>query len=175
MLKGIVAGSFDPITKGHVWLIQRAAEMVGEDGFVHVVMGVNPAKKYYFAAKQREKQIRKVLADNLPSSLFRAIVIESIGNELLINHAKSIGATHIFRGIRNTEDFNYEAQIQQVNRRISSKVETVFFIPPSELTEVSSSTVKGLVGFNGWEDIVDNYIYDSIKQDFKAKLLENKG
>lgn len=172
MLKGIVAGSFDPITKGHVWLIQRAAEMVGENGFVHVVMGVNPTKKYYFSATQREKQIRKVLSDVLPASAWCKIVIESIGNELLINYAKSINATHIFRGIRNTEDFNYEAQIQQVNRRINSKVETVFFIPPHEFTEVSSSTVKGLVGFNGWEDIVDNYIYDSIKQDFKEKLLE---
>lgn len=170
MLKGIVAGSFDPITKGHVWLIQRAIEMVGEDGFVHVVMGVNPTKKYYFSAEKREKQIRKVLSDNIPASQFRAIVIEIIGNDLLINHAKTIGATHIFRGIRNTEDFNYEAQIQQVNRRICSKIETVFFIPPSELTEVSSSTVKGLVGFNGWEDVVDAYINESIKQDFRLKL-----
>lgn len=174
MLKGIVAGSFDPITKGHVWLIQRAAEMVGEDGYLHVVMGVNPAKKYYFSAEQREKQIRKVLSDNLPASLYRCIVIESIGNELLINYAKSIGATHIFRGIRNTEDFNYEAQIQLVNRKICSKIETVFFIPPGELTAVSSSTVKGLVGFEGWENIVDDYINDSIKNDFKAKLLEQK-
>lgn len=175
MIKGIVAGSFDPITKGHVWLIHRATEMVGEDGYLHVVMGVNPAKKYYFSAEQREKQIRKVLSDNLPASLYRAIIIESIGNELLINHAKSIGATHIFRGIRNTEDFNYESQIQLVNRKISSKIETVFFIPPSEYSEVSSSTVKGLVGFNGWESIVENYVHDCIKQDFVQKLIEKQG
>lgn len=170
MIKGIVAGSFDPITKGHVWLIQRAAEIIGEDGYLHVVMGINPTKKYYFSKEEREKQIVKVLADNLPASLHACIVIESIGNEMLINHAKSIGATHIFRGIRNTEDFNYEAQIQLVNRKISSKIETVFFIPPSELTAVSSSTVKGLVGFEGWENIVDDYINESVKKDFKSKM-----
>ena len=166
---GIVAGSFDPITNGHVWLIRRAAEMVGDDGYLHVVMGVNPAKKYFFDAEQRERQIRKVLSDHLPASLYRAILVEAIGNELLINHAKSINATHIFRGIRNTEDFNYEAQIQQVNNRIDSGITTVFFIPPAEMSEVSSSTIKGIVGFKGWKDVIAKYVHPNIIADFEAK------
>ena len=169
---GIVAGSFDPITLGHMWLIRKAAEMVGEDGYLHIVMGINASKKYYFSDDERLDQIRRVLSNTLPASLFRAIVVESIKDELLINHARKIGASYIFRGIRNTEDFNYESQIQQVNRKINPNVETVFFIPPSVMTEVSSSTVKGLVGFQGWERIVEQYVDPIIVDEFKKKLMK---
>lgn len=171
---GIVAGSFDPITLGHVWLIRKAAELLGKDGSLHIVVGVNPSKKYYFSSEGRLNQIWKVLGDTLPSSLFQSIVVESIDNELLINHARNIGASYIFRGIRNTEDFNYESQIQQVNRKINPSVETVFFIPPSNMSEVSSSTVKGLVGFNGWEQAIEQYVDPIIIEAFKVKLEEKK-
>ena len=167
---GIVAGSFDPITDGHVWLIRASCGMIAPDGKLHVVIGVNSAKKSYFTIEEREKQITEVLRNNLPVSLFQNIVIETIKDELLINHARKIGASYIFRGIRNTEDFNYESQIQAVNRKINSNVETVFFIPPPAMTEVSSSAVKGLVGFQGWENIVEQYVDAIIINEFKKKL-----
>jgi len=167
---GIVAGSFDPITLGHMWLIRAAGGMIAPDGKLHVVIGTNSAKKGYFSVEEREQQIRSVLHNTLPVSLFENIVIETISDELLINHARKIGASYIFRGIRNTEDFNYESQIQQVNRKINPNVETVFFIPPSAMTEVSSSTVKGLVGFQGWERIVEQYVDPIIVDEFKKKL-----
>lgn len=166
---GIVAGSFDPITNGHAWLIQKAADMVGDDGTLHVVVGVNPTKKYYFTVDERISQIRKVV-ESMGTDISDRVWIDVIENDLLINHAKNIGASYIFRGIRNTEDFNYEAQIQQVNRRINPSVETVFFIPPSEMTEISSSTVKGLVGFQGWEQIVSQYVSACVVNSFKEKL-----
>ena len=167
---GIVAGSFDPITNGHVWLIRKAAEMVEPDGELHVVIGVNSAKKYYFSAEKRHEQIRKVLENSLPASLFKIIHVDLIDMDLLINFARKIGATYIFRGIRNTKDFEYEAEIQNINRDIDDTVETIFFIPPSEFTKVSSSTVRGLVGFNGWETAVSRYVSKSVVEDFKEKL-----
>lgn len=167
---GIVAGSFDPITLGHMWLIRAACGMIAPNGKLHVVVGVNSAKKGYFSVEEREYQIHAVLRNTLPMSMVENIVVETIRDELLINHARKIGASYIFRGIRNTEDFNYESQIQQVNRKINPNVETVFFIPPSTLTEVSSSTVKGLVGFQGWERIVEQYVDPIIVDDFKKKL-----
>ena len=166
---GIVAGSFDPITNGHVWLIRKAAEMIG-DGKLYVVIGVNSAKKYYFSAEERATQITRVLEETLPSSLFKAVEIVDVKNDFLINFAKSVRASYIFRGIRNSEDFNYEAQILQVNRKICAKIETVFFMPPFEMSEVSSSTVRGLVGFNDWEQIVEQYVHSSVIDDFKKKL-----
>lgn len=167
---GIVAGSFDPITLGHMWLIRKAAEVLGEDGLLHIVVGVNPSKKYYFSTDERLAQINSVLFNTLPTSLYKMVKIAVIDNDLLINYARNVGASYIFRGIRNTEDFNYESQIQQVNRKINPNVETVFFIPPSAMTEVSSSTVKGLVGFNGWEQIVEQYVDPIIVDEFKKKL-----
>ena len=169
---GIVAGSFDPITLGHMWLIRAGSGMIGVDGKLHVVIGVNSAKKGYFSVEERENQVRSVLYNTLPSAMFQSIVVETISDELLIHHAMKIGASYIFRGIRNTEDFNYESLIQQVNRKINPNVETVFFIPPSAMTEVSSSTVKGLVGFQGWERIVEQYVDPIIVDEFKKKLVK---
>ncbi len=167
---GVVAGSFDPITAGHVWLIGKAAELVGADGKLHVTMAVNPAKKYYFDTDVRTALIKTTLENWLPATLFNRIVIDVIDNDLLINHARRVNATHIFRGIRNAVDFNYEADIQQVNNKICSNIDTVFFIPPPDMSSISSSTVKGLVGFSGWEKVVEEYIHTSVISAFKDKL-----
>ena len=164
---GIVAGSFDPITNGHVWLIKKAAEIVGPDGVLHVVMGVNSSKKYRFSAAERAEQIQNVLLDNLMNRMYNRISIKIITDDLLISTAKGLNATHIFRGIRNTKDFDYECEIQSVNRDIDSSIETVYLVPPPELVKVSSSTVKGLVGFKGWEDLVGKYLDPYIVSEFK--------
>ena len=165
---GVVAGSFDPITNGHLWLIEKAAELLGEDGKLYVVIGVNPSKKYHFIAEERENLIKHALS-KLDVNLLSKIEIHQLTNDLLINFAKDVNASYIFRGIRNTEDFNYESQIQQVNRAICPDIETVFFIPPSALSAISSSTVKGLVGFNGWEHIVLQYVHPKIVDALKTR------
>ena len=168
----VVGGAVEASTLGHMWLIRAAAGMIAPNGKLHVVIGVNSAKKGYFSREEREAQVKAVLYNTLPSAVFQSIVVESISDELLIHHAMKIGASYIFRGIRNTEDFNYESQIQQVNRKINPNVETVFFIPPAAMSEVSSSTVKGLVGFQGWERIVEQYVDPIIVDEFKKKLVK---
>lgn len=171
---GIVAGSFDPITNGHVWLIKRAMRIIGNDGMLYVVVGVNPDKKYYFTAEERIQQIKSVLHVKDIISSKHSIEIRSISNELLINYARSLGADFIFRGIRNLNDFAYETDIQKVNRKICPSIETVFFVPPPKFVEVSSSTIKGIVGFNEWQLAIADYVHPLIIKEFERKINEQK-
>lgn len=160
---GVVAGSFDPITKGHEWLITQAAGLCDE---LHVVIGTNPAKKYLFPDEERKRLVEAALRD-LPGS--PEVSLHFLKNDLLIHLAQRAGATHLIRGIRNTEDFNYEVQMALVNRKICPNIQTVYLVPPPDLSEVSSSTVRGLVGFSGWEDIVAGYVSEDVLAAFRAR------
>lgn len=156
---GVVAGSFDPITHGHAWLIQQAAKLVDE---LHVVIGVNPAKRYHFDEAQRLALVKAVLRTELCPEAQSRTQVHFLKNDLLIHFAASVEATHLVRGIRDVSDFSYEVQMQQVNRKIHSDIQTVYLVPPPELSEVSSSTVRGLVGFTDWEQIVGRYVHPDV-------------
>ena len=164
---GIVAGSFDPITNGHTWLIGQSAHLMHK---LYVVIGVNPSKKSLFTPEERKSMIEETLRMELPPEDFAKIRTRFLEHELLINFAVAKKAHYIFRGIRTTEDFNYEAQMQLVNRKLCPTVETLFMIPPRELTEVSSSTVKGLLGFKGWETAACGYVSPSVLEALKSKI-----
>jgi pantetheine-phosphate adenylyltransferase len=165
-LTGIVAGSFDPITRGHVWLIKKAAALVDT---LHVVVGVNPSKRYYFDVDERVNQVCTVLSAELSHDEFSRVVVVSHAG-LLITYAQHVNAHYIVRGIRDINDFTYEQQIQLVNKKIAQDVDTVYLIPPGEFTEVSSSTVKGLVGFEGWKRIVSEYVHPVVVQALEQRL-----
>lgn len=170
MRVGIVAGSFDPVTNGHVWVVRQAVALMDR---LHVVVGVNPAKKPLFSADERQELLERTLLEELGEETFSRVKIGRLENELLINYATSVGAGFIVRGIRNAEDFSYEAQLRMVNRKINPSVESVFLIPPVELSEVSSSTVKGLVGFSGWERVVGQYVSPVVLDALKRVSLQS--
>lgn len=152
MKKAAIAGSFDPITKGHLWMIEKAAEIFDE---VHILIAKNPNKKSMFTTAERESAI----VDSLPSNVFRRTRLSVMDDDAFtVNYAADLGCTHIVRGIRNTTDFEFEHQINLINREISPSVETVYLMPPRELIEVSSSMVKGLMGLKGWEKIASKYV-----------------
>lgn len=153
---GLVGGSFDPITNGHAYLIAEAARMVDE---LHVVIGVNPAKKYLFAEQERESLVRRVVDD---LALPTPVQLHFLKGDLLIQLAGRLDVTHLIRGIRSAEDFSYETQMALVNRKIDPSIRTIYLAPPPELTEVSSSTVKGLVGFSDWQSIVGQYVHPEV-------------
>lgn len=159
---GIVAGSFDPITNGHTWLIEEASRLVDE---LHIVIGVNPAKKYTFEPSLRKEMIEDVLKDvnmhDTPCS------IHYIEKDLLIHFAQGLKVTHIIRGVRSLVDFTYETSLADINRQIDPGIRTVYLTPPPELSSVSSSTVKGLVGFNNWEQIVSQYVHPVVLNHLK--------
>jgi pantetheine-phosphate adenylyltransferase len=133
---------------------------------VFVIVGNNPAKKYMFTGQERANMVHRVIGIDD----YDRFVVDFLHNDLLINVAHDSECNFLIRGIRNSEDFNYEGQVLLINRKIRPGIETLFLIPPRELTEVSSSTVKGLVGFNGWEDVVSTYVHPVVLDALKTKV-----
>ena len=114
---GICAGSFDPITFGHLWVIEKAAKLVDK---LYVAVGVNPSKKYHFSTEERMLLTKETLRKKLDIDDFCRIEVIRLDNELLINKAQELKATHLIRGIRDSKDFEYERQLQIVNSKMDS-------------------------------------------------------
>lgn len=150
MKKVIYAGSFDPITNGHLWMVERAVELFDE---VIVAIGENPEKKYTFPFEDRLAVLSKSL-----QALPKIPNIATFMNKYLVNYAKSEGAQYILRGIRNVEDYEFERGMRHINDDLQSDITTIFLMPPREMAEISSSLVKGLVGPKGWKDVVKKYV-----------------
>ncbi len=157
---GLYAGSFDPITNGHVWMIQQGAALFGT---LVVLVGVNPAKRYTFTENERLEMMVPVLDAFAPS----ATLGPPIGNAFLVDVAQKMGATHLLRGVRSAADFEYERSMRNVNADRAPGVTTVLLTPPRDLCEVSSSMVKGLVGPEGWEDLVAKYVPAGVLEKLK--------
>ncbi len=140
MTHAVYAGSFDLLTKGHLWVIEQTSGL-----FEHVTVsvGVNPDKKPMFALEERLDMLKEVTRD-IPN-----VAVTSFESMYLIHYAQKIGASVMVRGIRNGTDYQFESTIRQINADIDPSVTTVFLIPPRNLIEVSSSFVKGLVGPDG--------------------------
>jgi len=145
----VYAGSFDPPTKGHAYMIQQGAALF--DRLV-VAVGVNPDKSTAFSLAERLDLLRRLSAD-LPQ-----VTVESFESQFLIRFAAQRGARYLLRGIRNGGDFEYERTLRNVNGDLEPGVQSVFLIPPRELAETSSSFVKGLVGPEGWPEVVRGFL-----------------
>jgi len=163
---GVIAGSFDPITNGHVGLIEQALSVVDQ---LHVVVGFNPSKKYMFSDVERLSLTKQVLTNQFGNEYHTRIVVELGRQELLVNYAERVGAQFLIRGIRNSKDYEYEAAMESINKDISPSIETVFFFPLRDLALISSSTVQALVGFDGWESVVSKYVDPITLQKLKGK------
>ncbi len=140
---GIYAGSFDPPTSGHLWMIQQGASLFDE---LVVVLGVNPDKKGFLSEAQRMDALRGMLVGG-PSN----VRVEKMSGGFLVEYARRLGATHLLRGIRNTVDFEYEKSMDRMNARMEPALQTVYLMPPPELETISSSFVRGFVGVQGWQ------------------------
>jgi pantetheine-phosphate adenylyltransferase, bacterial len=131
------------------------------DHFI-VAVGINPDKKSTFTVEDRLTMIRKSCRP------FRNLSVESFSNLYLIDYAKSVGATHILRGIRSSGDYEFERTMRNINGDLDPKICTMFLMPPRDIAEVSSSMVKGLIGPAGWRKTVKKYVPDPVYR----KLLE---
>ena len=149
MTKAIYAGSFDPITNGHLWVIDKAAAIFDQ---LVVAVGDNTEKAYSFSREERLELLRSTL------SHYTNIQVGDFNGEFLVNYAKREGASYIVRGIRNAQDYEYEKSMRYINSDLCNEIDTVFLIPPRNYAEVSSSLVKGLVGTDGWQEIVAKYV-----------------
>lgn len=140
MKKAIFPGSFDPITNGHVDLIKRGLELFDE--VVPAVLN-NPDKQSLFTTEERTAMIREVF-----KGYGTRVVVKSFSG-LLVEFAKTEGASIILRGLRAISDFDYEAQMALMNRSLTPSIETVFLMASEENSYVSSSIVRQVSRFGG--------------------------
>jgi pantetheine-phosphate adenylyltransferase len=138
---GVYAGSFDPLTVGHLWMIEQG---VGLFERLVVAVGINPEKRYTFSLEERLALLRTSLKK------FRNVSVATFSNRYLIDYAQSIDASHILRGIRSASDYEFGRTMRNINGDLDQSICTVFLMPPRDIAEVSSSMVKGLVGPKGW-------------------------
>ena len=157
---GVYAGSFDPPTNGHLWMMQRGAALFDE---LLVVLAVNPEKKGFLTQAERAELLRTLTAE-LPN-----VRVECLTAGFLVDWAKEQGVTHLLRGIRNTADFDYERAMAQMNARMEPALQSVFLMPPSELEAVSSSLVRGFVGQPCGERWVNACVPPCVAELLKAK------
>ncbi|WP_425448944.1 pantetheine-phosphate adenylyltransferase [Dethiothermospora halolimnae] len=155
----IYPGSFDPITNGHLDIIERCAKK-----FDKVIVAIlnNPSKNTMFSVKERLDLIEKVLEqyDNVEIDTFTG---------LLIDYAKSKGVSTVIRGLRAVSDFEYELQMALMNRKLDEELETLFLMSSSKYTFLSSSIVKEVARFDGEiSNIVPKIVEDAIRKKLKG-------
>ncbi len=132
----IFPGTFDPFTTGHLSLVQRGLKLVDE---IIIAIGVNPNKKTFFSLEDRIKMISQLFQNNPRIKVFSY-------NGLTVDFAKEVDANFILRGIRSVNDFEYEKNIADVNRKISG-IETFVLYTEPEHTHISSSIVRELLSY----------------------------
>lgn len=140
MKRAVFPGSFDPITNGHLDIINRALPLFDE---IIIAIGTNAAKKYMFPLEQRINWIQESFV-NEPK-----IKVTHYENLLTVDYCKQVDANFIIRGLRNPADFEFEKAIAQTNRRLNSDIETVFLLTSAGLSSVSSSIVREVMQFKG--------------------------
>ena len=140
MTTAIYPGSFDPLTCGHIDIIERSARLFDR---VTVAILTNPEKTPLFAAEERREIIQEVVKGQFPN------VDVEIFNGLLVDYARRKQARAIVRGIRAVTDYEYEFQMALMNRRLAPQIETVFMMPAENYSYLSSSLVKEVAELGG--------------------------
>jgi pantetheine-phosphate adenylyltransferase len=163
MIKGqgaIYPGSFDPVTNGHLDVIQRAARI-----FDHVTVSVanNTSKKNLLTIKERVELLREVTKGikNVSVETFDGLVIE---------YARKKKINVLIRGLRMTSDFDYEFQIALTNRRLAEDIETVFLMPSEHVSFVSSSLLKEVASLNA---DISSFVPKVVERKLKERLLHD--
>jgi len=137
--RAIYPGSFDPITNGHLDVIQRAAKLFDE---VVVAVAFNEQKRSLFAVDERVALIRETTS-GVPN------VTVSRFDGLLVEFARSQGASAVVRGLRAVSDFEFEFQMALMNRKLEPQIETIFMMPAEKYTYLSSRIVKEIGRLGG--------------------------
>ena len=148
MKKAIFPGSFDPITLGHVDIINRGVTLFDE---IIIAIGENSSKDYMFSIDERVAFIESAFKDNP-----KVRVMNYSG--LTIDFCKEIGVDFIVRGLRNPADFEFEKAIAHTNRHLST-LETVFLLTSSQTSFISSSIVREIIRYEGdYKKLVPNSV-----------------
>jgi len=156
MRRVIYPGSFDPVTNGHLDLIERATKLFDE---VIVAILINPGKTPLFTLAERVEIMHHVIR----SPRVRIDTFEG----LLVEYAQKVGAQAIIRGIRAISDYEYEFQMALMNRRLNPDIETIFMMPAEPYTYLSSRLVKEVCALGG---SVTGLVPEIVEQRMREKL-----
>lgn len=159
------AGTFDPITKGHTWVIEEGLRIANR---VVVMIAHNNTKKTMFSEMQRKNMIQAVMQERGIANRVDVILIR---NEYVAQSAMRLGCDYLIRGIRSALDFDYETLIQKTNTDVLYGAKTLFVMPPRDLESVSSSFVKSLIGPVGWHWHVKSFLDKPVYEQWVKKYI----
>ncbi len=155
----ICPGSFDPITKGHVDIIERTSKLFDK---VYAVVMVNPAKTPTFTTEERVNMIKKCTAhlDNVEAESFEGLIAD---------YAKQKDAHTLVKGLRAVTDFEYEFQQALTNKKLNSELETLFMVTNQEYMYLSSTIVRQIAEFGG---DIEQFVPYEIKDELIRKMVK---
>ena len=157
----IYPGSFDPLTNGHVNIIERASKCFDE-----VIIGVakNSSKSSILTSDERVKLLKKVFKNK------KKIKVDQFEG-LLAHYVDKMKIYTILRGMRTVQDFEYELQMATSNNKLNNKIETIFMVADGNFSHISSSLIKDIVRLNG---DASNFIPKIVETELRRKLLRKR-
>jgi pantetheine-phosphate adenylyltransferase len=153
----VYPGTFDPITYGHIDVVQRAAEIFSR---VIVLVAYNSAKTPLFTSDERISMIREVFRET------RNVEVDGFEN-LLVDYARQKGASVIVRGLRAVSDFEFEFQMALTNRKLAPALDTVFLVPNVQFTYLNSTIVREVARLGG---DVSGFVPPAVQEKLLAKV-----
>ncbi|MBS1493314.1 MAG: pantetheine-phosphate adenylyltransferase [Bacteroidetes bacterium] len=157
-MTAIYPGTFDPVTNGHLDIIERASKLFDK---VIITIAVNSSKKPLFTKDERMDMIKNV------TKKFKNVSVD-VFDGLLVSYAKKKKASVIIRGLRAISDFDYEFQIALTNRKLVPEVNTIFLMPSEKYSFLNSSLVRELASYHAdVKQFVPDYVFKKLKEKFK--------
>ncbi len=160
MLKAVYPGSFDPVTNGHIDIMERCSGFVEE---LIVAVLDNPAKNSLFTVDERVRQLEEV-TKHMPNVKVKAFY------GLLVDFCRQVDAKLVIRGLRAVTDFEYELKKALGNKKPDNNIETIFISSSTKYMFISSSSIKEIAMFGGSvDDMVPPYIKDQLTEKFNSR------
>lgn len=160
MAKVIYPGTFDPVTYGHIDIVNRAVELFDQ---VVVTVAKNPSKTSLFSVDERVEMLKESLKD------MKRVFVDSFDG-LVVDHARNLGAVGIIRGLRAISDFEFEFQMALMNRKLAGEITTILLMPHARYTYLNSTIVRNLAQFQGdVSEFVPPIVFENLKKKFHYK------
>lgn len=158
-------GSFDPITNGHLDILERATKLFEK---VIVTVAVNKNKDAVFSGTERVDLIKQCIADK---DWAKKVTVNQFTG-LLVDHAQKMNADTLVRGVRQISDFEYEFRMALTNKRLAPEVDTIFLMPDEEFTFISASIVKEVAY---WSGDLSSFVPEIVAEALTNKFKDKKG